>query len=350
MTLPDSIDIGSGLVPMSDLTKIEEEESFAENLPQVEKNHYVTGGKNGISNIQAWILGNRTRWLKSKIDAFIAGTGLTKSMVGLANVDNTADLAKPISTATQTALNAKAPLSSPAFMGTVTGITKSMIGLSNVDNTADLSKPISTATQTALNAKAPLSSPAFTGTVTGITKSMIGLSNVDNTADLAKPISTATQNVLDSFVGQVAFFAMETAPTGWLKANGATISRTTYSNLFNKIGTTFGAGDSSTTFKIPDMRGEFVRGWNDGGGVDASRVFGSQQISTQIQVDDDDLQIMGAMSVSQNSLSSHGFELPQLNSTNVHYTEATTTSSVVNQLFLASIRPRNIALLVCIKY
>lgn len=77
---------------------------------------------------------------------------LTKSDIGLGNIDNTSDLNKPISTATQTALNLKAPLASPTFTGTVSGITKAMVGLGNVDNTSDANKPISTATQTALNA------------------------------------------------------------------------------------------------------------------------------------------------------------------------------------------------------
>ena len=60
----------------------------------------------------------------------------------------------------------KANIDSPTFTGTVSGITKSMVGLGNVDNTSDLLKPISTATQTALNAKANIASPTFTGTVT----------------------------------------------------------------------------------------------------------------------------------------------------------------------------------------
>jgi predicted heme/steroid binding protein len=98
----------------------------------------------------------------------------------------------------QTALNLKAPLASPTFTGTVSGITKSMVGLSNVDNTSDVNKPISSATQSALDTKAPLASPTFTGTVSGITKSMVGLGNVDNTTDLNKPISTATQTALNA--------------------------------------------------------------------------------------------------------------------------------------------------------
>ena len=77
-----------------------------------------------------------------------------------------------------------APVANPTFTGNINGVTASMIGLGNVDNTSDLAKPISTATQSALNLKAPLASPAFTGVIQGITKSMVGLGNVDNTSDV----------------------------------------------------------------------------------------------------------------------------------------------------------------------
>lgn len=59
-----------------------------------------------------------------------------------------------------------AKLASPTFTGTVSGVTKSMVGLGSVDNTADTAKPISTAQQTALNLKANLSGAAFTGVIT----------------------------------------------------------------------------------------------------------------------------------------------------------------------------------------
>lgn len=78
-------------------------------------------------------------------------------------------------------------------------------------------------------------------------------------------------------VGTVIWYAKNTAPTKYLKCNGATISRTTYSDLFGVIGTEFGAGDGSTTFKIPDLRAEFIRGWDDGRGVDSGRTFASGQ-------------------------------------------------------------------------
>ena len=77
--------------------------------------------------------------------------------------------------------------------------------------------------------------------------------------------------------GMVGFFARNTAPTGWLQANGAAVNRTTYATLFAAIGTTFGVGDGSTTFNLPDLRGEFIRGWDDGRGIDSGRAFGSLQ-------------------------------------------------------------------------
>jgi hypothetical protein len=87
-------------------------------------------------------------------------------------------------------------LTSPVI-NTPTGLVKGDVGLGNVDNTSDAGKPVSTATQNALNLKATLASPTFTGTVNGISKSMVGLGNVDNTADTAKPVSTAQQTELD---------------------------------------------------------------------------------------------------------------------------------------------------------
>ena len=91
-------------------------------------------------------------------------------------------------------------------------------------------------------------------------------------------VSLVESGALPFLVGQVCFFAMDTAPDGFLKANGAAVSRTTFSALFNAIGTTFGAGDGSTTFNLPDLRGEFPRGWDDGRGVDSGRSFGTAQL------------------------------------------------------------------------
>ena len=77
--------------------------------------------------------------------------------------------------------------------------------------------------------------------------------------------------------GAVMYFAMQSAPTGWLKADGSAVSRTQYPALFAAIGTTFGVGDGRTTFNLPDLRGEFVRGWDGGRNIDPGRAFGSAQ-------------------------------------------------------------------------
>jgi len=77
--------------------------------------------------------------------------------------------------------------------------------------------------------------------------------------------------------GTIIWHAANTPPTGYLKANGAAISRSTYATLFAVIGTTYGGGDGSSTFNVPDLRGEFARGWDDGRGIDNGRAFGSAQ-------------------------------------------------------------------------
>jgi len=82
-------------------------------------------------------------------------------------ISDTAELATK--SYADTAIALKAPLASPTFTGTVSGITKTMVGLGSVDNTADSAKPISTAAQTELNLKAPLASPALTGVPTAPT-------------------------------------------------------------------------------------------------------------------------------------------------------------------------------------
>lgn len=77
-------------------------------------------------------------------------------------------------------------------------------------------------------------------------------------------------------VGSVFYFAASTAPTGYLTCDGSSLSRTTYADLFAVVGTTFGSVDANT-FNLPDLRGEFIRGFDDGKGTDSGRTFGSSQ-------------------------------------------------------------------------
>ena len=77
--------------------------------------------------------------------------------------------------------------------------------------------------------------------------------------------------------GSVFCRAVATVPTGYLECNGAAVSRTTYSALFAVIGTTYGAGNGSSTFNVPDLRGEFIRGFDNGRGVDSGRSVATSQ-------------------------------------------------------------------------
>lgn len=148
--------------------------------------------------------------------------------------------------------------------------------------------------------------------------------------------------------GSVSAFAMNTAPTGWLKANGAAVNRTTYATLFTAIGTTFGTGDGSTTFNLPDLRGEFIRGWDDSRGVDSGRVFGSSQAAAFAA--HKHLQNEVANTVSGQDR--YGQTNSGINTRGRYAFEDVTSATASNTSTEGGTetRPRNVALLACIKF
>ena len=153
--------------------------------------------------------------------------------------------------------------------------------------------------------------------------------------------------------GMVMIFAGDFAPVGWLKANGAAVSRTVYANLFVAIGTRYGAGDGYSTFNLPDLRGEFPRFWDDGRGVDAGRGLGTWQndairniAGNAATYTQDDIQPNGVLGISnkatrgivwENNWKNYGIQA-QLDF------DASRVVPTANEN-----RPRNIALLACIK-
>jgi hypothetical protein len=228
-------------------------------LPSVDANGLVTSINSASSG--QFLKWNGSAWVNDTIDlgadttgnfvaSLVAGTGVT-----LAN--NSGEAATPTVTVDTTII---APLASPTFTGTVSGITKTMVGLGNVDNTSDANKPVSTAQQTALDLKANLASltsheadttnihgivdtsvlVTTTGTQTltnktitspsGLVKGDVGLGNVDNTSDANKPVSTAQQTALDlkanlaspTFTGTVT--TNDLAVSGNLTVSGTTTS------------------------------------------------------------------------------------------------------------------------------
>jgi microcystin-dependent protein len=168
----------------------------------------------------------------------------------------------------------------------------------------------------------------------------------DNSTKVATTAYIATEIASSpgQLPGEVCYFARSAAPTGFLKSNGALVSRATYAALFTAIGTTFGVGDGSTTFALPDLRGEFIRGWDDARGVDAGRVFGVAQTDA----------LQGHIHWTNTYSYTNNFTAPgsiqggggsQLN-TGSPITDGVNGTPRTG----AETRPRNVALLACIKY
>lgn len=162
--------------------------------------------------------------------------------------------------------------------------------------------------------------------------------------------------------GTIAYFTVNSAPSGWLKANGSTISRAYYPDLFAAIGTTYGAGDGSTTFKIPDCRGEFLRSWDDSRGIDSGRSIGSYQKGSITAFNMPNTEGLGGTFSVGNSdtLSAHqptaGVDVvhDSYAGTVTHHHSATVTNTstwwTANGWGAGVTRPRNLAFLACIKY
>lgn len=149
-----------------------------------------------------------------------------------------------------------------------------------------------------------------------------------------------------ALTGQVGFFAMTTPPSGWLKADGAAVSRTTYANLFSAIGTTYGAGNGVSTFNLPQLGGEFIRCLDNGRGVDAGRVLGSSQAAYMPPIPRDGWGTYGSR---LGSATAGRLIVGSGESEAAEYLESLRASGG-DQTLTGDIRPRNVALLACIKY
>ena len=201
--------------------------------------HRVTAEQVGLGNVNNTSdldkpISNATQKELDKLDAKIdkintdQGTDLsahlrdfsnphkvTKEQIGLGNVDNTADLDKPISTATQKAIDDAKAANNTALDNHANRtdnphkVTKDQVGLGNVDNTADINKPVSVAQQSALDTLSNSLNTAINNHVGNtnnphqVTKEQVGLGKVDNTSDLDKPVSVATQNAIFEVVSNL---------------------------------------------------------------------------------------------------------------------------------------------------
>ena len=164
------------------------------------------------------------------------------------------------------------------------------------------------------------------------TESGMTATNVQNAIT---ELSTAPKGGASVPVGSVFWLATQTAPEGYLICDGSAVSRTEYADLFAAIGTTFGTGDGSTTFALPNLQAAFIRGAGSQNGYSAT--FGQKQEATQIANRD---QYMS------NIIVSNVDKFSKINLANTASQNATATVETSH----CSVRPYNIALTPIIKY
>ncbi|MBU2702278.1 microcystin-dependent protein [Sporomusaceae bacterium BoRhaA] len=155
-------------------------------------------------------------------------------------------------------------------------------------------------------------------------------------------------------VGTVNYFARQFPPEGWLLCDGREVLRDVFADLFNMLGTSFGIGDGKSTFNLPDLRGEFIRGLDVGRGVDTGRQLGS------VQADDTKSHYHAVLSYPYRA-NTLLYTIPSEQDTmnvytgNANGTVVRTGAQCTKELGTteaggSETRPQNIALLACIKY
>lgn len=208
------------------------------------------------------------------------------------------------------------------------------------------------------------------------TKEDVGLDQIPNAisddpgTDSSEILATTRalkllQDQLDeSMAGAVVLFDMDAPPPGFLRANGASVSRITYARLFRKIGTRHGS-NSPTTFNLPEVRGEFLRCWDDGRGIDLGRALGSWQDSQNLQHSheaeiqpggehDHEIEVPRDLGQRQDDISNDAFLGDEIEegtalirtSKAPDHTHGVTVSAAGG----SESRPRNTAFLACIRY
>jgi microcystin-dependent protein len=188
----------------------------------------------------------------------------------------------------------------------------------------------------------------LTGDVTGAASDIEdGVVTTAKIADGAVTSAKLNSSVILVPTGAVMPFAMNSAPSGWLAANGATVSRSVYSALFTAIGTIYGTGDGSTTFTLPDLRGYFVRGAGTNADGVAGGAFGVKQADSIVAHTHNDATYTftsaAAVTNAYSVFASAGF---------VNGVTGTNPARAVNAPHNGGTetRPYNIAMLYCIKF
>lgn len=319
------------------MANLVESSTFDGGIYQIETTDPVQGGANGISNAQAKGLGNRTIFLRDRTDA-------------QAN-QITALEGRGLSVGGGVYLTASATLTGSAygkFHNVVTGPANRTITLPAIaSGNTDIGKTITIKHDNNGGNTSNLTVVAQSSQNISYESFLSGSMSLQP-GDVvvlmaARPdLSTNRWEVISLFrnaekvpVGSIQAMATATVPLGYLKANGLTVSRTSFASLFAVIGTTFNTGgEAASDFRLPDLRGEFIRGWDDGRSVDSGRALGSAQ-SDELKAH---THLLAMLPSAGSSLS------PYTGSGNtVGFTETNPTGG-------AETRPRNMALMYVIKF
>ncbi|EOU5073297.1 tail fiber protein [Escherichia coli] len=308
---------------------LNETEKWEENIYQLETSDPVLGGANGISNRAPRQLANRTKWLKKKTeeaaqslaehvrsrnhpDATLTAKGFTQLSSATNSTSETLAATSKAVKAVMDETNKKAPLNSPALTGTPTTPTASQgTNSTQIASTAFVMAAIAALVDSspdALNTLNELATalgndPNFATTITNALAgkqpkdaTLTALAKLATSADklpyftgadraaltaltsVGRAIlgKTSTQGVLDYLglgegsalpVGVPVPWPTAIPPAGWLQCNGATFTKEQYPVLARVY----------PTLRLPDLRGEFIRGWDDGRKVDTGRALLSSQ-------------------------------------------------------------------------
>lgn len=285
-----------------------------------------------------------------------------------------------------------APLRSPAFVGAPTAPTAAKSSDStNLATTAYVWSHVNDL-NAAIDLKAPIASPALTGTPTAPTparsdnstkiattaftldllndkisyyydKPTIDLklgilkSELQNKVNIADDKAQRALEQSGIPVGSVVYFAANSIPIGYLKCNGNLISTAAYPRLFEVIGYTYGG--SGAHFRLPDLRGEFVRGFDDGRGIDPGRDFASWQKGTMVGGYDDNDASSHASVLQSRGLNDYGSDLVTAGiAVNLYSLDRIKWTIPQGEViyptayaasWVSITRPRNVALMPCIK-